>query len=148
MSSALVALSETDRFSVINLFEDRGLMPAERAVRCGGRRVKGSRARISGAGKKLYNKLESDLLADPEFVSELVEGQSQALIASHGATPPPPPTKLTMKHLDAMVASEGRADHLKTKPSRPRSNSNSNHAAPRPNVNNQRANKQGSNKRA
>ena len=61
MSSALVALSETDRFSVINLFEDRGLMPAERAVRCGGRRVKGSRARISGAGKKLYNKLASEI---------------------------------------------------------------------------------------
>ena len=142
-----LALSETDRFSVIKLFEERQLVPAERAVRCGGRRVKGaSKARLGGTGRALYAKLESDLFADPNFVGQLVEGQSQALKASHGAAPPPPPTKLTMAHLQGMIETESRTDHLKTKHNSPKVSSN-NHAAPRPNVNNARANKMGSNKR-
>lgn len=141
-------LVETGKFSVIQRYEEKNLMPANRAVRCGGKRVaqnvRRKKARVAGEAQ-LVAKLESDLFNDPDFVHELSEGQSLALKMAHGNTPPPPPTKLTMKHLEGMIEADNKNEARQHKDKHEKFSTNNKN--PRPNVNNARANKQGSNKR-
>jgi len=145
MPSTPLAINETAKFTVIERYEAQNLMPAARAVRVGGKRVAAHRrpeARVAGEGIVA-------VLGDPSSVSDIADAcraDTKALLkASHGAVPPPPPTKLTQGHLDSMVQADNKRDHREHKDKGAQKNDN--HASPRPNVNSARSNKMGSNKR-
>lgn len=146
MPSSPLSMIETAKFSVIERYEESNLMPAERAVRVGGKRVAAHRrpeARVAGE-RVAAVKGESKLLADSGAEGDVVDASiAAAKRAAHGAVAGAPPTKLTMKHLDGMVEADSKRDHREHKDP-PK---HAPHASPRPNVNSGRANKMGSNKR-